>query len=124
MKIRKIYISDDGEEFDSEEECLEHEKTINLMESVLMIDSRELVITEKDPIIAYEQAIYLYIFDTEQARALLNWIHNESGFSIPENPKAGELYYYEGSDNEYKNLNEKIEKLEELRDRLLELANE
>ena len=29
MKIRKINISDDGEEFDSEEACLEYENKIN-----------------------------------------------------------------------------------------------
>lgn len=122
MQIKYTYISDDGEEFETEEECLEHEKTIDSASSVLMIDSRELVITDKEPSTAYEKAIYLYIFDTKRARAFLDWIHGETGYSIPENAKAGELYYYDESDNEYKELSEKIKELEGLRDRLMELA--
>lgn len=122
MQIKKTYISDDGEEFETEEECLEHEKTINSMDSVLMIDSRELVIAEKDPSTAYEKAIYLYIFDTKRARAFLDWIHGETGYSIPEKVKAGELYYYDEPNNEYKELNKKIKELEELRDRLMVMS--
>lgn len=122
MEIRKIYISDDGEEFETEEACLEHEKTINSMDSVLMIDSRELVITDKEPSIAYEKAFYLYIFDTKRARAFLDWIYQETGCSIPENAKVGELYYYDEPKDKYKELNKKIKELEELRDRLMALT--
>lgn len=102
MEICKIYISDDGEEFDSEEECLEYENKINSFDSVLLFDSKKNLIKNKISEIAYERAFYIYVLDTKRAKTFLEWIHSESGYAVPDYIRAGELYFYDESTNKFK----------------------
>ena len=119
MEIRKIYISDDGEEFDSEEECLEHEQTVSSMNSVMLFDSRKRMISDPAPFVAFEKAVYVYIRDAEKAEAFLQWIRQECGYSVPEQLEDGELYFYDEQTNLFVNLEEKIRELKNLRDHIM-----
>ncbi len=120
MEIRKIYISDDGEEFDSEEECLEHEDKINSFDSVLLFDSKKNLIKNKIPEISYEQAYYIYVLNTKRAKTFLEWIHSEYRYAIPDYLRAGELYFYEESTNKFKSYTNIVTELTETRSKILE----
>lgn len=120
MKIRKIYISNDGEEFDSEEECLEHEDRLNSIDSVMLFDSKKKLITDKNPSTAYERACYIYILDTRRAKAFLEWIHSECGYAVPNLVREGELYFYDEPTNKFNSYTKMVIELEETKSKILE----
>lgn len=120
MKIRKIYISDDGEEFDSEEACLEHEDKINSFDGVLLFDSKKKLIENENPGIAYERACYIYVRYTNRARTFLDWVHSEYGYAVPSLVKAEELYFYDESTDKFKSYTSMVLELEETKSKILE----
>lgn len=93
MQIKKIYISDDGEEFETEEECLEYEKIVSSRDSVILFDYCEGIINDDDFWNAFDQAIYIYITDAERAEKFLQWVKESTDHPVPENVKTGWLYY-------------------------------
>lgn len=119
MKIRKIYISDDGEEFDSEEECLEHEDRLNSIDSVMLFDSKKKLITDKNPSTAYERACYIYVRDTNRAKTFLEWVHSECGYAVPSLVRAGELYFYDESTNKFKSYTSMVIDLDDTKNKIL-----
>ena len=119
MKIRKIYISDDGEEFDSEEACLEHEDKINSFDSVLLFDSKKNLIKNENPEIAYERACYIYVRDTNRARTFLEWVHSECGYAVPSLVRAGELYFYDESTDKFKSYTSMVIDLDDTKNKIL-----
>jgi len=123
MKIREIYISDDGEEFDSKEECLEHEERLNSIDSVMLFDSKKKLITDKNPSVAYERACYIYILDTKRAKAFLEWIHSECGYAVPSLVRAGELYFYDESTNKFNSYTKIVIDLDETKSQILAQVN-
>lgn len=119
MQIKKIYISDDGEEFETEKACLEHESAIDSSNSILMFDSGgELIKDSKIPY-EYDRANYLYILDPEKAEKHLAWINKEYGYPIPENVKLGQLYFFNDFTQKFENLDAFIIKMSDIRNKLL-----
>ena len=115
MKIRKIYISDDGEEFDSEEACLEHENVFSSSDSVVMFDSGRRLIEDRDSYIAYEKAEYIYISNAKRAETFFNWVEKELQFPVPKEPEAGHTYYFDEKKDAYIDINWKIHELASIR---------
>ena len=122
MKIRKIYISDDGEEFDNEEACLEHENVISSIDSMVLFNSEGELITGREVYDAYDRATYIYILDEDRARAFLDFVLRELRYPIPKEPETGVLYYFDEQEGEYVDLRHKIEDLTKLLDRLTMMA--
>lgn len=120
MTVRHIYISDDGEEFDTEEECMEHEKMLDTSNALLMFDEDYNILVNDDPGRAYELSSYLYILDGEKTRPFLQWIESEWGYATPEEVEAGDVYYYDDRACKYIDLNKKIDELCMTRDRIVE----
>lgn len=128
MRTRTIYISNDGEEFETEEECLEYERNRDASNAILMFASNRFPITDVDSITAFEEAQYLYILDAERAKEFFKAIKDDYSYAIPKLDEVTNfsLYAYEGdhSDQSYVNLDDKIAELEVLRDELLDRARE
>ena len=128
MRTRTIYISNDGEEFDTEEECLEYERNRDASDAILMFAANRLPIVDSDSVAAFEDASYLYILDAERAKAFFRAIKDDYSYAIPKLDEVTNfsLYAYEEdhSDQSYVNLDDKIAELEVLRDELLDRARE
>ena len=50
MTIKNIYISEDGEEFETAEECIEYEKARDVSGAILMFDSDKQILDDADSI--------------------------------------------------------------------------
>ena len=128
MTTKIIYIAEDGEEFETSDECLKYEKQRDASGAILMFASNRLPITGADSITAFEDAQYLYILDEERAKAFFRAIKDDYSYAIPELDKVTNfsLYAYEEdqSGQSYVDLDDKIAELEVLRDELLDRARE
>ena len=128
MRTRTIYISNDGEEFETEEECLEYERNRDASDAVLMFAANRFPIVDSDSVAAFEDASYLYILDAERAKAFFKAIKDDYSYAIPKLDEVTNfsLYAYEEdrSGQSYVNLDDKIAELEVLRDELLDRARE
>ena len=114
MKIRTIYIADDGEEFDSKEECKAHEELVASpsSESLLMAD-KELNIIKNTGNAVESKAYYIQIKD-QKAIDWLAWVSEGWGCSVPN--KIGCFYYIEGwSDGSWNDIQEKFNELDKIK---------
>ena len=130
MTIKNVYVADDGEEFETEEECLEYEKVLDPDGAVVLFDSDMRIITkencgsEKDPVSRYEETVYICIIDAKKAKEWFNWIYDKSGYDIPIDYSTGDTLYYNSDDCEYVNLEKEIAKLEALRNKIYSKRNQ
>lgn len=128
MTTKVLYISVDGEEFETEEECLEYEKNRDAHGAILMFAANRLPITDEDSVAAFEDAQYLYILDAERAKKFFDYISESYGYTVPDSDEVvdGGLYVFE--DTHYKesyiDLVDRIADLEVLRDELLDRVKE
>lgn len=127
MKVKKIYISEiDDEEFETEEECLEHEKACDPSNSVLMFsDDVHELLDSGDPLERFEHAFYIYILDGEKAKTFFGWVDIQAGYTTPLFPKTGDIYIFDSDAQEYANLDARIAELKRLlaaRDYILKIA--
>lgn len=128
MTTKIIYIAEDGEEFETSDECLKYEKQRDVHDAIIMFASNRLPIMDADSITAFEDAQYLYILNEERAKAFFRAIKDDYSYAIPELDKVANfsLYAYEEdrSGQSYVDLDDKIAELEVLRDELLDRARE
>lgn len=112
MIIKRIYIADDGEEFETEEECRAYEKAMDPKDSIVMFDSEFEILHGGDPATMYEAAMYLYIINEEKATAFFNWISVNTGYNTPDEYHTGDLLYYADYPKDgYSNLDKDISEL-------------
>lgn len=128
MTTKIIYIAEDGEEFETSDECLKYESKRNATGAVLMFAGNRLPIVDTDSVTAFEDATYLYILNAEKAKAFFDYISEAYGMAVPNPEEVTDhaLYSYEdrcGGDG-YIDLNGEIAELEVLRDELLDRARE
>jgi len=113
MTIRKIYIAEDGEEFESEDECLEYEKAFNPEGAIVFYDEDlERVTSGRDPAETFELADHLYISNAEQAERFFNWIDEYYGMTVPDEVVAGQVYSFDERNQQYFNLCDRIREME------------
>lgn len=119
MIIKKTYISDDGEEFETEEECLEYEKSLNSIDGVVLFDSKLEVIHGENPVDAYNEAFYIYISNVERAERFFDWIREYDHSPVPKDIKHGRIYFYYEPTGEYRNLDTFINEWGDIRNKIL-----
>jgi hypothetical protein len=130
MTTKIIYIAEDGEEFETSDECLKYEKKRDVRNAVIMFDSNRLPIVDTDSVTAFEDSNYLYIIDAEKAKVFFDYVSDAYCLAIPnlEEVENHALfaydYNYDSSCQNYINVNDKIAELEVLRDELLDRARE
>lgn len=128
MTIKKLYIAEDGEEFETEEECLEYEGKRDVHDAIVMFASNRLPILNADSVTAFEDSNYLYIINAEKAKAFFDYISDAYGLAAPNLEEVEDnalfAYDYDHSCQSYINVDDKIAELEVLRDELLDRAKE
>lgn len=120
MRIQVTYVADDGEEFYSEEECLEYEKRMNPDGSLLLFDGDFKLIKYTDPLAAFEKTEAIYVEDAEKAEKFLDWINDQTGYVIPEMIKAPAVYIYDDDTRSYYELYDRIHELERIKLRIID----
>lgn len=128
MTTKIIYIAEDGEEFETSDECLKYEKKRDAHDSVIMFTSNRLPITCGDSVTAFEDAHYLYILDAERAKKFFDYVSESYGYAVPDPDEVVDcgLFAFEDSryEQSYFDVNGRIADLEVLRDELLDRAKE
>lgn len=128
MTIKNIYISDDGEEFETEEECVEYEKARDVKGAILMFDSDRQILDDADSVKAFENAMYLYIINVERAKKFFDYVSESYGYDVPDPDEVIEHGLYAFNDDmhcqSYYELTDRIAELEVARDELLDRAHE
>lgn len=128
MTTKIIYIAEDGEEFDTSDECLKYEAKRDAHGAVIMFDSNRLPIVDTDSVTAFEDSNYLYIIDAEKAKAFFDYVSDAYCLATPNLEEVEDhalfAYDYDHSCQSYIDLDGKIADLEVLRDELRDRARE
>lgn len=126
MTIRNIYVAADGEEFDTEEDCLDYEQTMDASDAIIMFDSDRKMIKGISSAEAFDKSMYLYIVDAEKAKRFLEIMCDDYGHIVPEDIEDHALYVYDDNirGQSYVELQKLIAKLETERDKILESVRE
>ena len=103
MTIQVTYIADDGEEFETEEECLDHERVMMTDGKALFFDS-DCELIEGSVIDKVERAHYIYILDGETAKEFFEWADEYTGCPVPDEYETGALYFFDEREQHYKDL--------------------
>ena len=128
MTTKIIYIAEDGEEFDTSDECLKYEKKRDVHNAVIMFAGNRLPITDTDSVTAFEDSNYLYIIDAEKAKAFFEYVSDAYCLATPNLEEVEDhalfAYDYDHSCQSYIDVDGKIADLEVLRDELRDRARE
>lgn len=96
MEIRTTYISDDGTEFDTEEECLEYEAVYKDTSSVVLLDDEKHPLDMSDLAGAFDSCIYIHIVKEQEARLLLDYVESYCSCGLPRDAiEEGHTYVYD-----------------------------
>ena len=104
MLQKVTYVADDGEEFDTEEECQAYELALNDCPGVLGFD---LDLAFQDPKKlgandAFVNSNYFYVYDAEQAEKTFEILGDYTGTTTPDRElHAGDLFRYDGDSDEW-----------------------
>ena len=115
MKTKTIYIAFDGREFEDETECYEYEmdkQFAEIQNELVMKDSKGNMVD----IIDFDSCDYLVCKTKRAAEILYEWAVGYFGYNVPWNTKhaADEGYYFYNYDTEqWEDIEEKIDELEE-----------
>ena len=110
MEIKTTYIADDGEEFETEEECRAYEEAWNPGDAILFLDQDFQPLYLRDSVARFEWATYVFIKDAEKARKFFEVLNNECGYDVPDQIEDRRLYWWK--DQEYVDLNSYIADLQ------------
>ena len=96
MTTVTTYYSDDGIEFDSEEECRDYEETIlHSKDAAVFFDESLKMMTCPVPEDVVNYAFWIYIKDAEKARHLFKWLDVQVGFELHIGFKDGDILGYD-----------------------------
>lgn len=126
MTTKIIYIAEDGEEFETEEECLAYERNRDASGAILMFDSDRQILDDADSVKAFENAMYLYIINVERAKKFFDFVGEDYGYIVPDEVIEHGLYAFDDDPHcqSYYELSDRIAELEVARDELLDRMHE
>ena len=128
MTTKILYISIDGEEFETADECLKYEKKRDASGAVIMFTRNRLPILDVDSVTAFEDAHYLYILDAERAKKFFDYVSESYGYAVPNPDEVVDHSLFAFEDSSYAqsffDVNDRIADLEVLKDELLDRAKE
>ena len=108
MTTKTYYYASDGEVFETEEECLQHEETVNAMDGLIFLDEDFAVLnsadtsSEDDIYNALNQAMYAVVLDEKKAKAFLKYAQVYSTPTLKaEQINGSSWYYYDNDDGEW-----------------------
>ena len=102
MTQRVIYIADDGEEFETEEECTAYERCKAGLPGILGFDDDGVYQDPKetDTDSAFYDSQYVFITNAAQAVETLKFIRDHYGYEVPTMFQTGDLMHYNGEEDE------------------------
>lgn len=105
MTQRVIYIADDGEEFETEEECFVYERCMTGMHGILGFDCEGEFQDPKQSDVdrAFYDSEYVFIVDEEEAAKTFEFIKDHYGYEVPKEFHNGDLLHYNGEEDEWDN---------------------
>ena len=85
MTTRTVYIADDGEEFETEEECAAHERCMKTLPGTLGFDDAAVFQNPADSNAdeAFSRSEYIFIVDEEEAAKTFEYFGSEYGYTVP-----------------------------------------
>lgn len=109
MTTRTIYIADDGEEFDSEEECTAHERCMTELPGILGFNDKAVFQNPQESGVdyAFSDSEYLFIVDDGDAAETFEFIKDYYGYEVPEMFHTGDLLHYDEHDDKWENVIDK-----------------
>ncbi len=123
MEIITTYRSDDGTEFDTEEECLAYEAVYRNTDSVLVFDEDLDLFDMDDLEEVFNEASYIHIVDAQAARLLFDFVESSYGSFLPSEIEEGHTYHYvdggwsgdlwEDLDEEYQRVKNRYDSVQE-----------
>ena len=123
MTTRVIYIADDGEEFETRKECLDHERAMNYKDAMVFLNSNFEVINKENAVEAFEMANYIYVLDSKKANEFFSWLSGYAGYVGPEQLCDHEIYSFNEREQQYENLNNLIDVLVATRIKIITAVN-
>lgn len=113
MQSKTTYIADDGSEFDTAEECLQHEIITKDMPGMMCFDGDLNYLDHRlcGAAYAFEMSRWIFITDGPDALRTSEYISEQYGLvSIPDNAQTGDVYEYDGNLDEWLDVGEDCEK--------------
>lgn len=109
MTQRIIYIADDGEEFETEEECMAYERCKTGLPGILGFDDDGVYQDpeETDADSAFNDSQYVFITNAEQAVETLKFVRDLYGYEVPTMFQTGDLMHYDGEEDKWENVIDK-----------------
>ena len=109
MTQRVIYIADDGEEFETEEECRAYERCKAGLPGILGFDDDGVYQDpeETDADSAFNDSQYVFITNAEQAVETLKFVRDLYGYEVPTMFQTGDLMHYDGEEDKWENVIDK-----------------
>ncbi|GEM_PF-6215867 len=119
MTIKNIYIADDGEEFENEDDCLWYEEQLKAIDGVDLFTYTFEKCNDLGGCDAYEHATYMFIRDPDKAEKYFQYILEQYGYDSPKDLKPGDCFRLDAHTEEWVNMRDEIQ---ELQDNLLNLV--
>ena len=120
MEIKVTYIANDGEEFETEEECLEYENRCDPGDSLVMINQNCVAVQASNPIDAFEHSEIYYIRDAAKAAVFFWFVNDQTGYAVPEEIEDDGIYIYNPSIDGYVDLRAELERLGDIQKKVVE----
>ena len=113
-----IYVADDGEEFETKEECEQYERRFEKAWSIDFFDGNfNNLNKEQDMASKLEKTFYMFIKNAEAAKEFFNIAGWEIGCSVPTEDLVEDktIIAYDESDYCWYNLTKKLEELSKIK---------
>ena len=97
MTEKITYIADDGEEFETEEECLAYEKVFTEVSGYIGVDTHMVFQDPKETGIenAFQHSDFVFITDKESAHDSFCVINYQYGLEHPKDICTGDIFQYD-----------------------------
>lgn len=114
MIVKTIYISYDGEEFETEEECEEYEREFEDIKKSVLFLSDKMKPVKDDDMVGIEAACYFKVLDWEKANRLFDWLVDHTCMDNMEFTEGDQnrIYAWDEDTAMYYDLNDYVEREE------------
>lgn len=113
MTEKIMYVANDGEEFETKEECEQYEHRFDKAKSIVFFDGEFKNLWEDENMEhKFENTYYMFISNAEEAKEFFHTFGYEIGMSVPDDELiiSNTIVAYDEEDYGWYNLTDKIEK--------------
>ena len=117
MTQKITYVADDGEEFETEEECAAHERCMENLPGILGFNGKAVYQDPRkaDVDSSFNESEYLFITDENEADETFEFIGEYYGYTVPTVFFTGDILRYDYDEDEWVNaIHEYVEQTEKM----------